>query len=350
MRRVLAIIAVAALIALALAVRARTQSQRQQDADARNAATLYCVVELRPVCDAVAADDHDITVVAEEAGTTLTTLTRPDFNPAATKFDGWLAPTTFVAQVDDIRARASLPPLFDAPSRILARTPVVGVMWNDRQQILARACGGPITWRCVGDHAGDHWTDLGGPDGWGDFQPAFPPETSATGLHDIAAITNSWFGSTTYGSNDFHDPGFSSWLSDVATTSAGVTATAPVPLERLLGAEDHSIGVAASLEAIAAVPVTQGRDNANVSILYPAPVVTADVVLAPSRGDEPGGRLKTVLEADAAAHVFAGNGWRVDGQPLGPGLSSSFTLPASDGLPSTGVMETLGATWQTAAR
>jgi hypothetical protein len=350
MRRVLAIVAVAVLVVLALLVRSRSQSERQQAADDAARATLYCVKELDAVCRQIAQNDPLTMVVVEDAGATLAKVTASSFDPATVPLDGWLAPRTYIDQAEAIRARAGLPPLFDTPSRTLARSPVVAVMWNDRQQILARACGAAITWKCVGEHAGNPWSDVGGPTDWGDFQPALPSQTTATGLHDIAGATNSWFGGSSYATNDLADPAFREWIDGFASTSAGVTAGAPVPLDRMISARDKSIGAAGSLEALAAGPITQGRDKDNLSILYPAPVVTADLVLAPRRGDEPGGRLKGVLESDASARALADHGWRVDGQPLGAGLSSSLALAPTDGLPSEGVMEQLGPVWQAASR
>jgi hypothetical protein len=350
MRRALAIIGVAILVALALAVRSRTADQRQQEADEKAKATMYCVKELEAVCAALQAGDKNLTVVTEDAGRTLATLTSPDFNPATTRLDGWLAPKTYIDQANDLRARAGLGPVFDEPSRVLARSPVVAVMYNDRQRALATKCGGQVTWRCVGEQAGAAWSDIGGQAQWGDFHPVLPSQSTATGLHDIAGATGSWFGGSTYASNDFSDPAFQDWLNRLAGESARVQLSGLTPLRRLLSVGPSALGLAGALEAEAGPSVTESRDKDNVSILYPSPVATADVVLAPRNGADPGGRLKSVLESDDSARAFAENGWRVSGQPLADGLSASLALPAGDGLPSAGVMESLTSTWQTAAR
>jgi hypothetical protein len=311
---------------------------------------MYCVKELEAVCAELQAADRNLTVVTEDAGRTLATLTGADFNPTTTRLDGWLAPRTYIDQANDQRARAGLGPVFGPTSRVLARSPVVAVMYNDRARALAARCGGQVTWRCVGDQAGAAWSDIGGQAQWGDFHPVLPSQATATGLHDVAGATGSWFGGSAYASNDFSDPAFQDWLDRLAGESARVALGGLTPLGRLLAVGPSALGLAGALEAEAGPSVTQSRDKDNVSILYPSPVATADVVLAPTNGAEPGGRLQSVLESDASARAFAQSGWRVTGQPLAPGLPSTVTLPDGDGLPNAGVMETLTSTWQAAAR
>jgi hypothetical protein len=351
MRRALAIIAVVMMIVFALWVRSRTQAENQRAADERARATLYCVKELEPVCESLRANDNNLTVVTEDAGRTLATLTSADFNPSATKVDGWLAPSTYVDQVNDIRSRGGLEPVFDPPGRVVARSPVVAVMWSDRVAALTAKCGGQVTWKCVGDQAGARWSDIGGNAEWGDVRPVVPAvATSATGLLDVAGAAGSFFGNSSYATNDFTDPTFQEWLQRLADATTGVSLSKPTPLDQMLFAGPSSLDLAGSIEASAAPAVTTSRDKDRLTILYPSPVVSADIVLAPSRGAEPGGRLKDVIESDDAARILAQNGWRVNGQPLAAGLSTTTSLPDANGLPVAGVMEALTTRWRDASR
>ena len=97
--------------------------------------------------------------------------------------------------------------------------------------------------------------------------------------------------------------------------------------------------------AAAGPMVTASRDKDRLSILYPSPATTADVVVVPVAENGRGGRLSRLLQSNEFAQVLAGAGWRVDGQPLAPGLDASYELPAESGLPRAGVLEALRALW-----
>lgn len=351
MRRALAIIVVVGMIALALFIRSRGQEAKQTAADEKAKATLYCAKELDAVCEKLKADDRNLTVVTEDANRTLATLSATDFNRSTTRIDGWLAPQPYLDLVNENRSRAGVEPLFGPPSRVLARSPVVLVGWSDRLKALAPRCGGQVSWKCLGENAGTGWSDLGGQATWGELRPVVPaPDRSATGLLTAGEATASYFGNSSFATNDLSDPAFRDWLNRLATESAGVSLSGLSPIDKMLSAGPASLDVAGALEAQAAPAVAKSRDKDRLTILYPSPLATADVVLAPISGSEPGGRLQQVLESDAAAKAFAGNGWRVDGQPLGTGLSPTVALPDGNGLPKAGVLQALGTTWTEAAR
>ncbi|MBI2703832.1 MAG: hypothetical protein HYX32_00865 [Actinobacteria bacterium] len=351
MRRALAVLAVVVLLAMALFIRGRVQETRQTAADEKAKATLYCAEELKPVCDELKASDRNLTVVTEPATATLAKITAPDFSRSTSTIDGWLAPQPFVDAANEARARAGLDPLFTTPSRVLARSPVVMVGWADRLRALAGACGGQVSWKCLGERAGARWTDLGGQEQWGDLRPVVPaPATSATGQLTAGEAAASYFGNSAFASNDFADRGFREWMGRLARASSGVSLSKPTPLDQLLFAGPSSLDVAGAIEAQAGPSVASSRDKDRLTILYPAPMATADVVLAPISGSEPGGRLRDVLESEPSARALAQNGWRVNGQPLAAGLKPDVTLPDSSGLPRAGVLQALASAWQGAGQ
>jgi len=349
MRRALAIIGVVLLLAVAWFIRGRGEASRQQLADEKAKATLYCAQELGKVCDTLKERDRNLTVVTEEAGRTLETVTAADFNPEATRVDGWLAPQPFIDLANESRNRSSLEPLFGTSSRVLARSPVVMVGTSERLQKLAGACGGQVTWRCVGENAGRRWSELGGQETWGDLRPVIAdPARSATGLFSLGEAATSFFGSSNFASNDFATGDFDGWLQRFASTSKGVT-NSPKPLEERISKGRSALDLTAAFESQAGPAVTSSaRANDPLTILYPSPLATADVVLAPISGSEPGGRLKDLLESDDAATALAQSGWRVDGRPTAAGINPNQPLPSGSGLPKAGVLQSLAERWKEA--
>ena len=343
MRWVLAVVAAVVMIVLVFVVWGWTGGGSGSD---DGPATLACARELDVVCRSLQASNPWLTVVTEDANRTLTTLTAPDFAPDTAKLDGWLVPAPFPAMVAETRDRAGSGPALGDSSRVLARSPLVIAVWNDRRQALRGRCGEELTWKCVGSLAGEPWTDAGGQAAWGDVKPGLPdPTQTAVGLLADGQATASWFGTSDYAANDFVDPAFRDWYERLARTSTGSGTRTGTPLEQMLTLGPATFDLAASTEAAAGPAVTSSRDKDRLSIVYPSPGATADVVLAPVAGSPAGARLKTLLESPDAAAALAAAGWRVDGQPSAPGVPSSPALAADDGLPRPGVLQALRTLW-----
>jgi hypothetical protein len=82
------------------------------------------------------------------------------------------------------------------------------------------------------------------------------------------------------------------------------------------------------------------------TLLYPEPVVTADVVLA-AVASSPNEDAATDLAGDGdLAGALASSGWRVPGQPNAPGVRDTPALPRTSGLPpDPGALVALQQTW-----
>lgn len=354
MRRALAIGFAVILIGLALLVRSRRdagEADREAEAN-RPSGTLVCATELRPVCEQLRADNPTLTVRVEEAGITYATLTKASFDPAAAKIDAWLVPQPWPAMVDEARQAASQPTALDPASKVIGRSPIVLVGWNDRLDALRTTCPNRVVdWNCIGDVAGRSWSEVGGQAAWGNVKPGIAGADSTTGVFSFAQGTGQFLGTPNYAANDLADGDYRIWAANLgqAATAAGVSTGSP--LDQMLAVGRSSFDVAGSLEALAAGPVTMGRDKSNLTILYPAPAASADVVLAPMRGSQPGGRVKQLLESNAGATALARNGWRVDGQPTTDGVRADQPLPATgNGLPRAGVLQAVRDTWSEARR
>jgi hypothetical protein len=215
-RRALAIIAAILMIGGAFLYRSRADSKDAEKAEeaSRPTGTLVCTPELSAACDQLRKANPSLTTRVEEAGVTYATLVDPKANRDSAKLDAWLAPQPWPAMVAEQRTASSLDPLLAEPSKVLARSPIVMVVWKDRLAALERTCpAGTADWKCVGTVAGKPWTEAGGDASWGAVKPGHgPPDRSAAGLFTFAQATGQYLGRTDYARNDLDDPACSSWF------------------------------------------------------------------------------------------------------------------------------------------
>lgn len=343
------------MIAGATLIRSRLdegKTAREEEAG-RVTGALVCALELRGTCDALRAANPALDIRIEDAGVTEATLAAPGFNPTAGKIDAWLVPQPFPSMVDETRKAASREPVLGEPTRVLGRSPLVLAVWNDRLAALAATCGGApvaVTWACIGANAGKPWAEIGGQEAWGSLKPGVPdPQTGATGLAVVAQATTEFLKRADFARNDLEDGGYQAWLGQL---KAAVPASSSVagPLDQMLSIGKSTFDLAGAAEASAGPAVTTGREKDRVTILYPSPMVTLDVVLVPVRGSQSGERVKTLLESAAATSALARNGWRVSGQPASAGIREEQKLPDTNGLPRAGVMLALRSTYGGVAR
>lgn len=349
MKRVAALLAAAGMIAAAVLVRGWLDQRDQPGGGSSPASgdqlTLVCVTELEAVCVQLARNQPGIQVRTEDVATTIASLSASDADASA--IDGWLTFAPFPELVDEQRARAGLQPILADPTAPLARSPLVMAVWNDRRAVLETACpAGGITWRCVGELAGRPWVDLGGGAAWGAVKPGQPtPDRTAAGWLALAQAAGSWFGRTDFAANDFQVPAFRRWFEQLERGVPSYPPPPRTPLEEMLSKGPATFDMAASTEAAAAGPIARSRVNDQLSIIYPSPLSTADVVLAPVAGSDGEARLRRLVESGDAADALTGQGWRVDGQPPAGGVPGEPPLPPDSGLPRAGVLQALRTLW-----
>ena len=162
MRRVLAVVAAAGMIAGALFVRSALDDRKEEKG---RVYSLVCSEDLAPACDEVRdAYPGRVDVTVEPAGVTADRLVAADDDPG---LDGWLVTAPWREIVDGARRSRGKVPIFgDAPPPI-ARSPLALVAWKERAEALAPRCS-PLTWKCLGEAAGTPggWAAVGdGPNG-----------------------------------------------------------------------------------------------------------------------------------------------------------------------------------------
>jgi hypothetical protein len=309
-----------------------------------------CAPEVAKACDDLRAANPALQVRTEDAGATAATLSAAGFNRDAAKIDAWLVPQPYPAMVEDARRAAGLDTALGTPSDVLGRSPVVVVAWKDRLDALRTPCPNGAAekapWTCVGPLAGQPWTQAGGQDTWGNVKPGHgAPDKSATGLFVLAQATAAKLDRADFAKNDFDDPDFQTWLGQLERGVPTFTPSTGTALGQMLSQGPAAFDVAGSIEAVAGPSITGTRNESKLTILYPSPVVTADVVAVAVRGSDQGEHMKQRLESVDTGASLARAGWRVTGQPAAAGVLAAPPLPASSGLPKSGALVALISTW-----
>ena len=109
-----------------------------------------------------------------------------------------------------------------------------------------------------------------------------------------------------------------------------------------------AVDVTGTTEAEAGPGLESSRDKGNITITYPAPVATADVVLAQVAGASGGERLTRIVGGETGLDALAAAAWRVPGRPPAAGVITDVELPADSGLPSPGAIDALRQLWKDA--
>jgi hypothetical protein len=346
-QRVAAAIAAVLLVVVALWIRGRIDESSESTPTVR----LLCTTELEAACTEL-AEDADVSVTVEAAGTTAESLValpdnqRPDF-------DAWLAPSPWPQMVDVQRRVAGLGPVFATPSDPIARSPLVLVARADRVPVLEAtpACNGTVDWKCIGAVPGRPWTELpGGQAAWGTVKPGpGDPTLSATALLVASQATSEFLDKTDYARADLESDPYLDWVSGIARAVPKLPPTAVSPfaemLQQLPTATYDVVGTTESEAGPGIAGAAPDRRRA-LTLLYPEPVVTADVVLAAvANGPNQAAAEGLAGEGDLAG-ALAGSGWRVPGQPNAPGVRDMPALPRTSGLPpDPGALVALQQTW-----
>jgi hypothetical protein len=344
-QRVGAAVVAVLLVVVALLVR----NSIDDDSDGGGAVRLLCTTELEAACTRLAEQNDNVDVTVEQAGATAQSLValpdeqRPDF-------DVWLAPAPW-PQIVDVQRRANqLRPIFAKPSDPIGRSPLVLVARADRVPVLQAtpACNNTVDWKCIGAVAGRSWAELGGQAAWGTVKPAHgDPTVGAVSLLVLSQATSEFLDTADYSRSDLQDNDqYLDWLSGIERAVPDLPATAASPFaEMLLALPTATYDIVGTTEAEAGPGIAEAAPDRRreLTLLYPEPVVTADVVLAPVVGHDDAADGLT----GGVAGALAATGWRVPGFDNARGVRDTPALPRGSGLPDDpGALVALQETWR----
>jgi hypothetical protein len=308
---------------------------------------LVCGTDLGPVCEALASADDGIEVTVEDEGRTADRLSggRPD----ELGVDAWLTAAPWAGIVADNRATAGVEgdPV-TSTSDVLARSPATIVALRDRAAALAGSCGGPVSWNCIGELAGRSWTDAGGEAAWGSVRPGLSPPETGNGLAVLSQAVSSRTVAVDlpaeWARNDLDDPAVSGWFDQLASQAKRAGGSVTDPLARFLVAP-ATFGMVGALESSSGPSVERAANGGQVDVIYPEPVVTADVTLS-SLGEVPADDLVDRIGRDRLLDELAAAGWRVPDREPAPGVGAGPALPEDSGLASPGALQYLRERWR----
>ncbi len=343
-RRLVALAVALLMVAGALAIRNRVDDDSDSGGGSIDGGSgpvsLTCATELEAACKALADADDSIELRVEPAGVTAARLEATD---AVVGIDGWLVEAPWPEIVDQARGRSGLGDLFEDDPAVLARSPLVLAMWNDRLQAILSECDNrELTWKCIGDVAGKRWSTIGGEDEWGEVKPGFAdPAFDGVGALVLGQGAVSFFdGRTDLSRDDFDTSEFQRWIRQLAS------AVPQNPtFDDMLVIGPAAVDVVGTTEAEAGPELETSRDKDNITITYPAPMATADVVLASVAGASGGERLAKIVSSDNGLAALSAAGWRVPDHEVDAGVDASVTLPDTSGLPSPGAIDALRGQW-----
>ena len=307
MRRLLAVVAAAAMVAGSIAIRSRLDRREE---DRTNPLRVVCAAELGPVCDALRRTSAQVTV--EPAPVTADRLGGAE----DAELDGWLVPAPWPQIVDGRRKPRGLLPLFSDVSPPLARSPLVIVM---RRDIADRCSSG---WKCLGEAVPRNQARPGHPD----------PRDNGFGALIAGQAAASYFGRTTdLSTTDLDDPGFATWFRALQRATPPLISGSSL-LNEMLGTNFAVYDAVGTIEAEAAPTLAESAVQNRAVLLYPEPMATVDVVVAGS-----GSRLREVAGGDTVRKALADAGWR-----LGAGAAQTGPpIRPDNGLPAPGFIDAL---------
>lgn len=342
-RRLLALVVAVALVAAAVWIRDRrvVPGVAATSDDVR----VVCVTELADVCAALEspAEVEDATGTVERLAT------------AGSDVDVWVTVTPWPALAAQAATASGPTTEPAASSAVLARSPVVLAARRDRVAALASACGGSVTWPCLGTQAGAAWTDSGGQARWGRVKVGMQaPADTIGGSLALAQAAGAFFDGAVPTTRLLDDPSWFAWVS----TFADAAAPAVDPLERMLltGAADVEFTPVLEVAASARLRAAAARAG-DIELRALDPVVTADVVVVGYGADAQAAVDR--VTADLEQRLVAA-GWRDPEATGGASELPGLTLPpcpdaTADGCPDNGVpsgatMQRLQQTWSEVTR
>ncbi len=354
MRRLGAAVIAVLMVVLALWIRSRIDDDGGGNGGSGDGSALRvrCALELEAACGELADQGVDTTV--DDAGTTAAALVAiPNAQREDVGFDAWLVTAPWPEIVDVQRAENGLEPVFRATTGPVARSPLVLAVRTDRNDVLERTaeCGGTVSWRCVGTLAGRPWDTIGGQQSWRSVRPAHgDPTRSATGLAVLSQATSEFLDNEGYSRNDLElNSDYADWLAGLerAVPPSAFTSRSPfLEMVQQLPTATYDVVGTTEAEAGPALADAAPARRRQVTLLYPDPVISTDVVLATVTGAD-AGAVADLADSDDLRDDLAETGWRVAGRPRADGVRATPVLRPVSGLPDAGVLVALQDTWET---
>lgn len=241
--------------------------------------SLVCTPELQAVCEAAAGSSDAITFRVEAIDVTVDRLGAGASEQGIA--GAWLTFWPWLDIVNASRDRQGLPNIEETDPVVVAESELIWVVRDDRAQVLETACGGTITWKCIGDNAATSWEALGGESNWGVLKPGHGSADTAAGLLAIEQILADYFDTFNYTAADC-DIDCRLWFRELEDSIPDHSPAAGTPLDQLLLIPTYDV---VSEMAAVANPKLAASVRDDLTVLSSSPRVTAEVVLVQLDGE-----------------------------------------------------------------
>lgn len=323
MKRVGALIAAVLLVVIALWVRERAGGVKIGRGETEG--TVVCATEVSRACEALRDAHPKISVRIESAGATAQALA----GGAAGDFDAWLVAQPHAALAAELLKAATGPAPLGAASKPIAHSRLAFFVHESRATAFNQHCGKTPSWACLLDAASKRaWASIGGQPTWGDVKPFVADPLETSGLLALGGAAAGAIEPPIDGPTIRDNASFAGALNSLKRARVLTDQPAAGALQRTLAAGPSVADVVVALEA--------ERDRfsasaaAKATLLYPAPVVSAEVVVVPRRGSENAERLVGLLTGDAGREALTSTGWDAGPAPAAqknsPSVGSHIVL------------------------
>ncbi len=325
MKRLAAIVLAIGMVFGSVALRNSLENNTQaQTATGGNSSfRLTCAAELADICAELEETQPNLTVKTEEAGATADRLTLlPDETDPG--FDAWLTVGPWAEIVQDNRSfTENAGAILGKASKVLGSSPAQIVTSKSGEPALEAACGGAITWKCLGENP-----SLPQPQSIGMASP-----NTGAGLAVLTDATNSFFGTNSYSATDFEEAAFIGWFEQLTKKSRESNLGMQTVLERAVVATGTYTTVGALRSEVDSLKTSSGKFSAIPTPKdAPAQPVTAQVRLVPATGVATPEALDHV-DSDALTQLLKDSNW-----------NTSDPDPNSN-MPDAGVLQVLREMW-----
>lgn len=327
MKRLGALVAAVILVVVALWVRGRLGGDSVRLGAGEATGTIVCSTEVARACEALREDHPQLAIRIEAAGVTAQALAGA--TPGAADFDVWLVGQTSAAVAAELFKGAIGPAPLGTPSKPIAHSRLAFFVHESRAAAFNAHCGGAARWGCLlSAVSADSWQAIGGQATWGRVKPHVADPLETSGLLALGGAAAGVVPAPIDGPTIRDNAQFAGALNSLKRSRVLADQPTPGALQRMLAAgpsvADVIVALASERDRFGAAAASKA------TLLYPAPVVSAEIVAVPRRGSENAADLIELLTGDAGKEALLSTGWEAGAAPAArknsPSVGSHIVL------------------------
>lgn len=305
MKRFGALVAAVLLVVVALWVRGRLGGDGIELGRGEPTGTVVCATEVARACEALVAEHPEVAIRLESAGATTQALASGE----ADDFEVWLVPQPYAAVAAELLKAATGPAPLGAASKPIAHSRLAFYVHASRATAFSQHCGPSVGWPCLLDAVSrGSWQAIGGQPTWGNVKPFVADPLEGAGLLALGGAAAGGIEPPIDGAAIRDNAAFGGALNSLKRARVLTDQPAAGALQRMLAAGPSVADVVVALEAERSRFGSAAASKA--TLLYPAPVISAEVVAVPRRGSEDADELMDLLTGEAGREALTSTGWK----------------------------------------